>query len=69
MHFKITNGVETRRFRAIPGELTFQQLKEKIDTLFPGVAEKASSLVLRYCDTEGDVITLSSALIVLCSAN
>ena len=61
VHFKVTNGVETRRFQASPGELTFQQLEERIRSLFPNTAAtEDSSLILRYRDAEGDVITLSS---------
>jgi hypothetical protein len=60
VHFKVTNGLETRRFKVTPGELTFEQLKEKIDTLFPDATKETSNLALRYRDTDGDVITLSS---------
>ena len=57
---KITDGIEARRFQVTPGEITFQQLREKIDPLFPGAVKEASSLVLRYRDSDGDLITLSS---------
>ena len=60
VYFKITNGVETRKFQVTPGELTFQQLKERVEALFPEATKEASNLVLRYCDAEGDVSTLSS---------
>lgn len=60
VHFKITDAVETRRFQVNPGELTFEQLKEKIATLFPKTAEDISNLTLHYRDTDGDIITLSS---------
>ena len=43
-----------------PGELTFEELKEKIATLFPKTAQELSNLTLRYRDTDGDIITLSS---------
>ena len=58
--FKITDGAETRRFQVTPGEITFQQLQERIATLFPEAAKEASNLTLRYRDSDGDVITLSS---------
>ena len=60
VYFKITNGVETRKFQVTPGELTFQQLKERVEALFPEATKEASNLVLRYRDAEGDIITLSS---------
>ena len=58
--FKITDGVETRRLQVTPGEITFQQLQERITSLFPETAKEASNLSLRYRDSDGDVITLSS---------
>ncbi len=57
---KITDGIETRRLHVTPGETTFQQLQEKIVLLFPGSNHEASSLTLRYHDSDGDVITLST---------
>jgi len=60
VHFKITDGSQTRRFQASPGELTFEQLKEKIASLFPESVKDTTNLTLRYRDAEGDVITLSS---------
>lgn len=61
MYFKVTNGVETRKFQVTPGQLTFEQLQERLATLFPGTrTTDTSNLVLRYRDSEGDVITLSS---------
>ena len=60
VYFKITNGEETRKFLVTPGEITFQQLKERIDTLFPEASKRTPDLVLRYRDAEGDIITLST---------
>ena len=60
VYFKVTNGAETRKFRVTPGEVTFDQLREKIASLFPGVLEDTSDLTLKYRDAEGDIITLSS---------
>ena len=61
MYFKVTNGIETRKFQVTPGQLTFEQLQERLATLFPGTyTTDTSNLVLRYRDSEGDVITLSS---------
>ena len=60
VYFKITNGEETRKFQVTPGEITFQQLKERIDTLFPEASKRTPDLVLRYRDAEGDIITLST---------
>lgn len=57
---KITDGIEVRKFQVTPGEVTFQQLQEKIESLFPGAVKESSSLVLRYRDSDGDLITLSS---------
>ncbi len=58
--FKITDGVETRRVQVASGNITFQQLQERIASLFPNAAKEASNLALRYRDSDGDVITLSS---------
>ena len=60
VYVKVTDGAETRRLQVIPGELTFEQLKDKIATLFPKTAEQLSNLSVQYRDTDGDVITLSS---------
>jgi hypothetical protein len=57
---KVTDGIEARRFQVTPGQITFQQLQEKVASFFPGVTEEASILTLRYRDSDGDVITLSS---------
>ena len=60
VYVKVTDGAETRRLQVTPGELTFEQLKDKIATLFPKTAEQLSNLSVQYRDTDGDVITLSS---------
>ena len=58
VHIKVSNGVETRRFQ-VTGELTFEQLQEKLASIFPSaVVDK--SLQLQYRDSDGDVITISS---------
>ena len=59
VHFKITDGVQTRRLGA-PSGLTYDKLKKKLSTMFPEALKEDSDLVLRYRDTEGDVISLSS---------
>ena len=60
VYFKVTDGIETRKFQVTPGELTFEQLKERVATLFPKALKETSDLVLKYRDAEGDLITLSS---------
>ena len=60
VYFKVTDGIETRKFQVTPGELTFEQLKERVTTLFQKALKETSDLVLKYRDAEGDLITLSS---------
>ena len=57
---KITDGIETRKFQVTAGEITFQELQEKIVSLFPVTAQAVSNLALRYHDSDGDIVTLSS---------
>jgi len=57
---KVTNGLETRRLQVTLGELTFEQLKERLSSSFPGEVSADKPLSLQYRDSEGDVITISS---------
>ena len=59
VHFKVTDGSQTRRFEA-PSGLTYDQLKKKLSFLFPEAVKEDSNLVLHYRDSDGDIITLSS---------
>jgi len=59
VHFKVTDGVQTRRLEA-PSGLSFKELKKKLSSMFPEAVKKDSDLVLHYRDAEGDVISLSS---------
>ena len=59
VHFKVTDGSQTRRFEA-PSGLTYDQLKKKLSSLFPDAVKEDSNLVLHYRDSDGDIITLSS---------
>ena len=59
VHFKVTDGVQTRRLEA-PSGLTYDDLKKKLSSMFPEAVKEDSDLVLRYRDAEGDVISLSS---------
>ena len=59
VHFKVTDGVQTRRLEA-PSGLTYDQLKKKLSSMFPEAVKEDSDIVLRYRDSEGDVISLSS---------
>ena len=61
VYLKVSDGSETRKLQVIPGEITFDQLKEQLATFFPKILGDASNgLSLQYRDTDGDVITLSS---------
>ncbi|XP_064387157.1 protein TFG-like [Halichondria panicea] len=55
VHIKVSNGVETRRFQ-VTGELSFEQLQEKLASIFPSAVVDQ----LQYRDSDGDVITISS---------
>ena len=61
VYLKVSDGSETRKLQVTPGEITFDQLKEQLATLFPKILGDASNgLSLQYRDADGDVITLSS---------
>lgn len=60
VYFKITDGEVTRKFKVNPGDITYDQLKERIATLFPKNRESSQKLILRYRDNDGDVITIST---------
>ena len=61
VYFKITDGTVTRKFGVTPGEMTFDQLKERIASLFPKCLEEGcKDLHLKYRDVDGDVITIST---------
>lgn len=60
VYFKITDGEVTRKFKVNPGEITFEQLKERITSLFPVAKEGSKDLHLKYRDADGDVISISS---------
>ncbi len=57
VHIKVTNGIETRRFQ-VTEELPFEQLREKLSTIFSSSLDQ--SFQLQYVDSDGDVITISS---------
>lgn len=60
VYFKVTDGEVTRKFKVNPGEITFEQLKERITSLFPKAVEGSKDLLLKYRDADGDVISISS---------
>ena len=62
--FKITDGEVTRRFKVKAGELSYDQLRERIASLFPKALGDNSTnpLLLKYRDSDGDIITISSDL-------
>ena len=61
VYFKITDGKVTRKFKVTTGEMTYDQLKERIASLFPEALEEGcKDLHLKYRDTDGDVITIST---------
>ena len=60
VYFKITDGEATRKFKVNPGEVTYDQLKERIAALFPKALDDTKDLHLQYRDADGDVITISS---------
>ena len=60
VYFKITDGEVTRKFKVNPGEVTYDQLKERIAALFPKALDGTKNLLLQYRDADGDVITISS---------
>lgn len=57
---KITDGVEIRKFQVSPKETTFQNLQAKIASLFTVPVTELSSIALRYRDSDGDIIMLST---------
>ena len=63
VYLKVSDGSETRKLQLTPGEVSFDQLRERLATLFPrtlGEGSGGGGLSLQYRDTDGDVITLSS---------
>ena len=58
VYLKVTDGYETRKFQ-IAGEVTFEQLKQQLAALFPSVRD-STDFALKYRDTDGDLITLST---------
>ena len=58
--FKVTDGVQTRILQAKYGEISYQELKERLASLFPEIMKEDGDMILRYYDKEGDLITLSS---------
>lgn len=60
VYFKVTDGTQTRRFQATCGQFTYDELKQKLASLFPEAVKEDSDLILRYQDVDGDIITLSS---------
>ena len=56
---KVTDGHDTRKFQ-VTSNLTFDQLKEHLMKVFPGLAEQEKDLHLQYRDSDGDLITLST---------
>ena len=59
VHFKITDGRVTRKFRVNSSE-TFDSLKKRIIDLFPGALENKEDFHLHYKDKDGDCITVST---------
>ena len=61
VYIKVSDGIEIRKFQVTPGEVSFDQLRERLATLFPKAFNEGShALSLLYRDADGDVITLSS---------
>lgn len=61
VHFKVTDGVTTRRFLMKTGELCYTKLRERLAALFPeAIKTTDDKLHLYYTDSEGDQITISS---------
>ena len=50
---------ETRRF-TLSDKATYDELREKIASIFPSLTDKAKSLVLSYRDHDGDIVSVSS---------
>ena len=59
VYFKISDGEVTRKFKVNPGDITYQQLRERIASLFPKALE-GENLLLKYRDADGDLITIST---------
>ena len=60
LFFKVTDGVQTRMLQANYGEFAYQELKEKLASLFPETMKEDGDMILHYYDKEDDLITLSS---------
>lgn len=60
VYFKLTDGETIRKFKVNAGDITYDQLRERIATLFPTALDKPQDLLLQYLDSDGDVITVST---------
>ena len=59
VYVKVTAGNETRKFQVEEGT-TFGQLKEKVTGIFPALSDGKTEFELRYRDTDGDLLHISS---------
>ena len=59
VYVKVTAGKETRKLQVEEG-ITFDQLKEKVASIFPALSDGKTEFELRYQDTDGDLIHISS---------
>ena len=59
VYIKVTAGKETRKFQVDEG-ITFDQLKEKVASIFPALSDGKTEFELRYQDTDGDLMHISS---------
>ena len=56
---KVTAGNETRKLQVEEG-ITFQELKQRVASTFPALSDGKVEFDLRYQDTDGDLIHVSS---------
>ena len=56
---KVTAGNETRKLQVEEG-ITFEELKQRVASIFPGLSDGKVEFNLRYQDTDGDLIHISS---------
>ena len=59
MFVKVTAGNETRKLQVEEG-ITFEELKQRVASTFPALSDGKVEFDLRYQDTDGDLIHVSS---------
>ena len=60
VQLKVTDGRSTRKFSLEPGKDSYQQLEQTLVSFFPESVKEDQEMQLRYRDSDGDLITVTT---------